>query len=235
MGFSKEIRLACQAKTTGDIKVRRLVLDEEDIETTSLLISESNSNIVGFEKEVLILFADIRNFTLMTKTLLPYDVVHILNRYFHLMNAVIARHGGHINNYMGDGFLALFDVQTTGQDMLRGITAGLEMLDVVTQKIRPYVREYFGMNFKIGIGLHHGLVVAGAIGGHNSKKQTIIGDAVNFTSRIESCNKQLGTEFLISEEVYAVVQKRVKVNLTQPISIHGKKDLHTLYEVIGLT
>jgi adenylate cyclase len=234
MAFSKEIRLACQTKISGDVKVRRLVLDEEDMEVTSLLISESKSNMVGFEKEVLILFADIRGFTPMTETLLPYDVVHILNRYFHFMNQVITRHGGHINNYMGDGFLALFDVEATEQDMLRGITAGLEMLDVVKQKISPYVRTYFGRNFKIGIGLHHGLVVAGAIGGRDSKKHTIIGDAVNVTSRIELCNKQLGTEFLISEEVYVVIQNRVKVNLFKSISIPGKAGLHTLYEVVGL-
>ena len=139
-----------------------------------------------------------------------------------------------INNYMGDGFLALFDVRVKEQDMLNGVKAGLEMLDVVDKKIKPYVRDFYGGDFRIGIGLHHGLVVAGSIGGRDNKRQTIIGDAVNFTSRIESSNKQLGTEFLISEDVYTVVRQKVRVNLTQTITIPGKSDVHTLYEVVGL-
>ena len=93
------------------------------------------------------------------------------------------------------------------QDMLNGVKAGLEMLEVVDKKIKPYVRDFYGGDFRIGIGLHHGLVVAGSIGGRDNKRHTIIGDAVNFTSRIESSNKRLGTEFLISEDVYAVVQQ----------------------------
>lgn len=234
MGFSPEIRLACQAKVSGDVTVHRLVLDEVDVEMTSLLIRESNASQTGFEKKVLILFADIRGFTSLAEALLPYDVVHILNRYFHLMNEVIVRHGGHIDNYIGDGFLALFDVSAKQQDMLSGIKAGLEMLDVVEKKIKPYVRTFFKRDFRIGIGLHHGLVIAGSIGGLDNKRQTIIGDAVNFTSRIESSNKQLGTEFLISEDVYAVVRQKVRVNLTQTITIPGKSDVHTLYEVVGL-
>ncbi len=180
MGFGQDIRLACQAKISGDVTVRRLVLDEEDIETTSLLIRESNSARIGFEKEVMILFADIRGFTSLADKLFPYDVIHILNRYFHLMNEVIVRHGGQINNYMGDGFLALFDVRVKEQDMLNGVKAGLEMLDIVDKKIKPYVHDFYGGNFRIGIGLHHGVVVAGSIGGRDNKKQTIIGDAVNY-------------------------------------------------------
>ena len=234
MGFGQEIRLSCQTKVSGDVTVRRLVLDEEDIETTSLLIRESNSAAIGFEKEVLILFADIRGFTSLADKLFPYDVIHILNRYFHLMNDVIVRHGGEINNYMGDGFLALFDVKVKEHDMLDGVKAGLEMLAVVDKKIKPYVRDFYGWNFRIGIGLHHGLVVAGSIGGRDNKRHTIIGDAVNFTSRIESSNKWLGTDFLISQDVYAVVQKRIKVNRVHSITVSGKPDIHTVYEVVGL-
>ena len=234
MGFGQEIRLACQIKVSGDITVRRLVLDEEDIETTSLLIREANSAPIGFEKEVLILFADIRGFTSLADKLFPYDVIHILNRYFHLMNDVIVRHGGQINNYMGDGFLALFDVRVKEQDMLNGVKAGLEMLEVVDKKIKPYVHDFYGGDFRIGIGLHHGLVVAGSIGGRDNKRQTIIGDAVNFTSRIESSNKWLGTDFLISQDVYSVVQEKVKVKRVQSITVSGKPDLHTVYEVVGL-
>lgn len=234
MDFGADIRLACQTKVTGDVKVRRLVLDEEDIELTSLLISDSTPNAAGVEKEVLILFADIRGFTSLAENILPYDVVHILNRYFLLMNNVINRHGGLINNYMGDAFLALFEVKANEKDVLRGIRAGLEMLDVVDKRIQPYIQNFFGRDFSIGIGLHYGLVVAGTIGAPQNNRRTIIGDAVNFASRLESINRKLGTQFLISEDIYAIVHNSIRVNRTHTVNIRGKAGSHTVYEVVGL-
>jgi adenylate cyclase len=233
MGFSSNIRLACQSKIIGDIIVRRLVLDDEDIELTNLLIANPNLNLVGVETHVLILFSDIRGFTALSETLLPYDVVHILNRYFHMMNKVIMKHGGSIINYMGDSFVALFEIKTKEKDMLHGVMAALEMLDVVNKQFQPYIKKLFYKDFKIGIGLHYGLVIAGTIGSYENGKYSIIGDAVNFTSRIESSNKLLGTQLLISEDVYNYVHKSIRVNKTPPVAIPGKTGTYTFYEVLG--
>ena len=186
------------------------------------------------EKDVLILFADIRGFTTLAETHLPYDVINLLNRYFHMMNEVVIQHGGKIDNYMGDGFMAIFDVKDAEKDLPRGIKAGLEMLDVVNKDLQPYTQKLFGNDFKIGIGLHYGSVIVGKIGSGDSKRHTIIGDAVNFASRIESSNKLLGTEFLISENLYKLVNSSIRVKKIQNISIQGKSGLQTLYEVIGL-
>jgi|WetSurSiteA1Bulk_404760.scaffolds.fasta_scaffold00532_11 adenylate cyclase len=234
MSFAPDIRLACQTRVNGNIKVRRLVFDDDDIEMTSLLIQELGANPAGIEKEVLILFADIRGFTALTERLLAYDVVHILNRYFRLMNKVITKHGGQINSYLGDGFMALFEVKNTEEDVLQGVRASLEMLDVVHSRIRPYVKSLFNRGFRTGIGLHYGLVVAGTIGTRENARQTIIGDAVNFTQRIEASNKKLGTEFLISQDIYTIVHKHIRVNGPFMINITGKAGPHTLYEVAGL-
>jgi class 3 adenylate cyclase len=186
------------------------------------------------EKNVLILFADIRGFTTLAETLLPHDVIHLLNRYFHMMNKVVIQHGGKINNYMGDGFMAIFDVKNDERDLLCGIKAGIEMLDVVNNHLRPYTQKFFRHDFKIGIGLHYGSVVVGIIGSGDNKRHTIIGNAVNFASHIESINKLLGTEFLISENIYKLVYSSIKVKKIQKISIQGKAGLQTLYEVLGL-
>jgi len=173
MDFSSDIRLACQSKIIGDMTVRRLLLDDEDIELTNLLVTDAKSNLVGVEKHVLILFSDIRGFTSLSEMLLPYDVVHVLNRYFHMMNKVVIKHGGSIINYMGDSFIALFEIKAKEQDMLRGVMASLEMLDVVHKRFQPYIKKLFDKDFKIGIGLHYGLVVAGTIGSRDNRKYSI--------------------------------------------------------------
>src|SRR4029077_10310577 len=102
LGFSAEIRLACQTTVNGDVKLRRLILDSEDASLASNLAAERSPCSVGEEKRLAILFADIRGFTSFAEKMLPYDVIHILNRYFNKMGMIISSHSGRIDNYMGD-------------------------------------------------------------------------------------------------------------------------------------
>ncbi len=234
MAFPDDVRLACQTRISGDVEIRRLVLDDDDIGITSLLIQESGTNLIGIEKDVLILIADIRKFTTLAESLLPYDTVHLLNRYFYSMNEVITKYGGRIDNFIGDGLIAVFEIAEKQKDVMNAIRAGLEMLETVNKKINPYIKKFFGKEIQICIGLHSGLVVAGSIGGRDNKKHTIIGDAVNFTSRIEFANKELNTQFLISEKIYSSVQNKIKIGREFSINIRGKEGLYTLYEVLGI-
>jgi adenylate cyclase len=234
MKFGEDIRLSCQTKACGDLKIRRLVLDPEDVEVTSLILEGAVPGQVGMEKEVVILMADIRNFTAMAGFLLPYDAMHILNRYFYLMNEVISRYGGRIDNYMGDGLMAFFGVTDRKKDILIAVRAASEMLDVVKKRIRPYVKEHFGREFRIGIGMHYGLAIAGLIGARENKRHAIIGDSVNFASRVESINKELGTQFLISEDIYSRIYESIKVRRIHSLKIKGKTGLYPVYEVAGL-
>lgn len=233
MSFSPEVRLACQTTVAGDVQVRRLTLDESDIELTSKFIMGDESYLAGVEKHIFIMFADIRKFTAFSETLLPYDVVHILHRFFHIMNRIVRNHDGYIDNYMGDGFMALFEVDDPEQGALSAVKAGLEMLDTLDNQLKPYVQKLFGKSFEMGIGLHYGLVVAGTMGGAESKKTTVVGDAVNFASRIESANKQMDSRFLISKEAYSKIKNNIKIHRTIQIKIPGKTGVQTLYEVVG--
>ncbi len=231
--FVPEVRLACQATVYGSVKLRRLVLDDEDIELSSLFVKGVEPGSGGIEKHILILFADIIGFTSFAEALLPYDVIHVLNRYFHQVGEVISRHGGHIDNYMGDGFMALFEADSPTKDALQAIEAGLEMIEAV-QRLGPYLQVLYQRSFEIRIGLHYGQVVAGTLGASGNKKMTVIGDAVNLASRIEAANKKAGTQFLISEDTYALVKDHVRVGQCTRLTLPGKSGKYTLYEVIGL-
>jgi adenylate cyclase len=208
--FGPSVRLACQTIATGNIKLRRLVMDDEDLELSSLFIQGVEPGETGIEKNVLILFLDIQGFTAFSEGLLPYDVIHALNRFFNQMGEVINKYKGKINTYMGDGFMALFDAQDPKEGALRAIGAGLEMLAKV-RGLQPYLEELYNKSLHIRIGLHYGHVVAGTVGAHGSRKMTVIGDSVNLASRIEAANKKAETRFLISEETYALVKDRVQV------------------------
>lgn len=232
--FSSEMRLACQTTITGDVRLRRLVLDDEDEELTNQLSAQAAPGPVGEEKNLAILFADIRGFTPFAEALPPYDVVHVLNRYFHQVGQAITANGGHIDNYIGDGIMALFGLEESAEAALQATRAGLDMLESVA-RFRPYLKNIYTKSFQIGIGIHYGEVVVGAIGAPGRKRVTAIGDSVNFASRIESANKQAGTELLISDDTYAQVKGRVRLGKTISVKVPGKTGEHTLYEITGLT
>jgi adenylate cyclase len=234
LSFPPNIRLACQTQFTGDIKVRRLVLDDDDIQITSQIRTGAKPGSIGEEKHVAILFADIRGFTSFSEALPPYDVIHALNRYYQQMDLAIQQYGGHIDNYMGDGLMALFDGDQAQEVVLRSIKAGLGMLDGLAQ-LRPYFQDTYAKTLDIGIGLHYGQVVLGNLGSPRSKRITVIGDSVNFASRIESANKEAGTRFLISDDTYEYVKDAVQIGKTIRVSVKGKTGEHDLYEVTGLT
>jgi adenylate cyclase len=232
--FSPEVRLACQTRIDGDVKVRRLVLDDNDIQITSQINPGAAPESIGEEKHLAILFTDIRGFTSFAESLPPYDVVHALNRFYQQVDQAISRAGGDVNNYMGDGMLVLFEGATPAEASLRAVQAALGMLDAVTM-LKPYFEATYGRPLDIGIGIHYGQVVVGSVGVPRQKRLAVIGDAVNFASRIESANKETGTHLLISDDTYEPIKDRVQVGKSVTIMVKGKTGEHMLYEVVGVS
>ena len=233
--FSPLVRLACQTTVSGDVALRRLVLDDEDVQLVDQEVAGGAApRSVGEERHLAILFADVRNFTAFAEAHLPYDVVHVLNRYFSRVGAIINHHHGQINNFIGDGLMALFDTHASTDPTLNAVRAGLEMLKAV-EAMQAYFEAQFKINFRIGIGVHYGEVVLGTVGSGDNRRLTAIGDAVNLASRIESANKEAGTEFLISEEAHEQVKDHVRIGKHCDLAIKGKTGTYSLHEVVGLT
>jgi len=233
-GFATNIRLACQSYVSNDISIRRLVIDDADIALARLCSECDTLTSTGKESHVVVLFADIRDFTSFSEKQLPYDVIHMLNRYFHQMRNIIERNNGYIYNYMGDGLLALFGVDDPTHAMEDSVRSGLEMLQAMDD-MQPYLQRTYKQNLQIGVGIHSGDVVIGTIDDSLSDKKMVIGDAVNFASRIESSNKKVGTRLLVSQPVHNNLQDKLEIGKTCSVEIKGKSGEHQLYEVLSLT
>jgi len=232
--FSADIRLACQTTVSGDVTLRRLVLDAEDI---LLVDAEAQNGAVasaGEERQVAILFADIRNFTAFSEAQLPYDVVHALNRYFNRVGAAVMRHRGQIDNFIGDGMMALFGATAEAANPgLDAVRAALDMLNEVAA-MRPYFDAQYKFDLRIGIGIHYGEVVLGAVGFGERRRLTAVGDAVNLASRIEGANKDAGTSLLVSDSAWEQVRGAVVCGKVLEVPLRGKSGKNSLYEIIAL-
>jgi adenylate cyclase len=234
LNFPGNMRLACQTRVNGDVQVRRFVVDELDYQL--VLTQRENfmaGNQLGEVKRVAILFADINGYTPFAESLPPYDVVHVISRYFHLMGNVVKEYGGQILDYYGDGFMACFGLTDPEGSALRSVRAGLQLF-MALESLNGYLRKVYGRTFGIRVGVNYGEVIWSRIGIQDMEKLAAIGDAVNLASRIEQANKQLGTHFLISEDAYREVEQAVCIKGVFEVPLKGKHGQYRLYEVTGL-
>lgn len=230
--FGNEIRLGCQTTVLGDVSFRRLVLDELDLDMTTQL-ARNRLGPCGEGRDVAVLFADIRDFTVFSRSLSAYDVMYALNRCMYQFGEIIETNGGYIDNVMGDGIMALFGARGEADAALRSVKAATEMLQA-TDRMKPYMMAMYGQKFDLKIGLHFGEAVIGRIGTANHERMTAIGDTVNIASRIEEANKEMGTRLLVSEELYREVDRFVAVRDYVRTRLRSESERRTLYEVTGL-
>ncbi len=229
LGLSDEVRLACQLRPGGDMRVRRLVLDETDLVMSSQL-NRSAATRVGEVRDVTVFFSDVTGFTAMSETLSPYDVMYLLNRYFVQAGEIIERNGGHIDKFVGDGMMAIFGVDGQEDSPIRAVNAALQTLAAI-DRMKPFVMAMYDVDFDIRIGLHHGEAVLGSVGSLGHERLTAIGDVVNVASRIEAANKEAGTRFMISETLYNLVENQVEMRDFVRTRLRGTSERITLYEI----
>lgn len=230
LGLLKEVRLACQTKVKGDVKMRRLVMDEIDEKIILSQDVKKTPRSLGIEKDASILFVDIADYTAFTEKTPPYDVVHILNRYFHIAGTIIKKHGGRIIDYYGDGFLAIFGLDDNPDHSKNLIKAGFELKTEI-DKFDHAVHEMTHSDFKIRLGAHTGKIIWGTIGIEGMQKEAAIGDTVNLASRIEQANKILNTRFLISEALYQKLHSKCSVCESFEINAKGKSGVQKVYSL----
>ena len=229
--FPKNIRLACQTKISGDITIRRPVVDELDIKMVLKQFGYAPGTKLGQEKDLAILFTDIENYTQFAEAFPAYDVVHVLNRYYQTMNEIIVKHKGVISDVAGDGILALFGViEDSKNPVLDAINAVRAMNAALTQ-FNVYLNQMYDWSFGIRAGINFGRVIVGNFDTGMMSKISAIGDAVNLASRIETANKDFGTQLLISQWANEEIRGVVETRKMYRARLKGKSGEYVLYEV----
>ena len=197
IGAGPDVRLACQLRPIRDLAVTPLLSAIRAAAT----VRAPRDTLAGRERQVAVLFADMRGFTKIAENKLPYDVVFLLNRYFEAVGSAVAEAGGIANQYTGDGVMALFGVSTNIETACRqALLASGVMIRRVEELSRELENE-LPAPLRIGIGIHAGAAVVGEIGYGDTHYLTAVGDTVNTASRLEALTKQYGCDLIISELV----------------------------------
>ena len=188
--------------------------------------------LTGEQREVTVLFCDIRGFTPLAERLTPPQVVSLLNEFYTMAIETTFKHDGTLDKFIGDAVMAIFGAPIAHPDhAIRAVKTGLAMRAEVGELNKR--RAAAGKEpIRIGIGISLGEVVAGTVGTEDRMEYTVIGDNVNLAARLES-NAKPGT-ILISQRTYERVQHLVEAVALGPLKVKGKEEEVEVYEVVGL-
>jgi class 3 adenylate cyclase/hemoglobin-like flavoprotein len=192
-----DIRLACQARVFGPVTVQRVILDPSGLEAPDTAHDSAE------ERALAVMFCDLRRFTPFAAEHLPQDVIYVLNRYFREICEPVFVNHGLVNQYLGDGFVALFGLRSSdpASFCLDAARAAMRIMDRL-EGFNVWLQEAFGARFECGIGLDFGTCVVGHAGHPLQRQLMVIGDSVNRASRIEEQTKSLGVPVLASREFF---------------------------------
>ena len=178
------------------------------------------------QREMTILFADIRDFTSLSEEITPQDNFNFINAYLSRMEPVISQHHGFVDKYIGDAIMALFPSADDAVQAAIGMLKRLAKYNLTRGRPgRPIIN--------IGVGLNTGLLMLGTIGGENRMDGTVISDAVNLASRVEGLTKVYGTPLLITEHTYKKLADPFQylMRVIDATKVKGKSSVVTVYEV----
>lgn len=200
---------------------------------------EANPELVrigGDDKEVTVLFTDIKSFTSFSEQHGAQEVVSRLNEYLAAMVQVIHQHDGRVDKFIGDGIMANWGAPIAQPDhAARAVACALDMQQAMAALTAKWQKD--GVEpFSIRGGLQSGEVVAGNIGSHGKKMEyTLIGDTVNQASRLESTAKYYGVDFLVGESTYLQTRESFRYRELDRIRVVGKQTPVAIYELRGAT
>ena len=182
----------------------------------------------GERRTISIMFADISGFTAMSEDLDPELVRDLMNDCFDNIVPIITQYGGTIDKFMGDGIMALFGAPVSHEDDAeRAIHAAIGMRDA----LKLYSAEK-QIDLGIHFGINTGLVVTGAVGARNHQSYSVMGDAVNFASRLEHLSER--GEILVGETTQRLTKDTFAFDALDSVKIKGKKKTGTIYRIEGI-
>jgi class 3 adenylate cyclase len=199
-----------------------------DYVLTTLLESPEGSELAGVEREVTIVFADIRSFTRLSEGMKAHDVVGLLNEVFQLASDHLLARGGTIDKFIGDSVMAYFGAPVPNPDhAVHAVSAAADIVRAIAERNQQLGGD--SHRVEIGIGIHTGTVVVGTIGSDRRTDFTAVGDAVNVAHRLEKLARP--GEILVSEAVQRRARGTVKLRFEGERQLSGRVEPVHVYSI----
>jgi adenylate cyclase len=214
------IRLACQLRPMTDLSFFQLFLPH----AMAANAHASQPHRIGQERYLVSMFVDMRGSTKLAENRLPFDTVFIVNRFLGAVSQAVIECGGQPNQFVGDGQLALFGLQTGPQTACRQALRAAAMIAVNVDELNQFLEHDLHEPIRFGIGIHGGEVIIGDIGYRDHMVFTALGDAVNVAARLQDMTKNMACEAIFSDEVRVAAGLAADVLPRQEVAIRGRME-----------
>lgn len=193
-------------------------------------ILENPPELGGVDKELTVLFSDIRGFTTLSENMTPQELVNHLNVYLSAMTDIILEYGGTLDKYVGDEIMCFWGAPIPQQDhALLACQCALRQMEKLRELNQGWPEN---KRINIGIGLNSGIMTVGNMGSPGRMNYTLMGDNVNLGARLEGTNKQYGTNIIISEFTYGLVKDHFIFRELDNIRVKGKNKPVLIFELV---
>ena len=183
------------------------------------------------QREVTILFCDLRDSTALGEKLPPKELMRLLNDYFEVVTEAVFRHGGMINKFIGDGILAVYNAPVDVADHADAAVKTAIQIQAEMARINQRWSDWLAARLSVGVGIHSGVVFSGNVGSARRVEYTIIGDPVNVASRVESLTKEYGAMILITKETRSRLREFYPLKSLGTVPLRGRSEPIELFEV----
>ena len=222
----QDVRLACQTRPQRDVSIVPLLPPNATARDGRL-----PGGVQGQERQVAILFVDLRGSTKLGEERMPYDVMLILNRFFFEMSEALKATNGHYANFNGDGLMALYGLESGYETGCREAIAGAVEMHRRMDRLNHSFESELGRKLRIGVGIHSGEAIVGTMGPPARPILSSIGDNVNIAARLESLTKDFDCGIVISADT----AKHARVDLSNfPVcdaELRGRGETITIYKL----
>ncbi len=196
-------------------------------------LDPENYSMAGRKAELTVLFSDVRGFTTISEGLEPDQLATLMNEYLGAMTIVVRKHRGTLDKYIGDAIMAFWGAPVDDPHHARNATlTGLEM-HVALKELNKSLVSRGWPDMKIGVGINSGPMTVGDMGSKVRQSYTVMGDAVNLGSRLESITKQYGVGFIAGESSRDLVKDEFVFRELDRVRVKGKDEPVSIYEPIG--
>jgi adenylate cyclase len=195
--------------------------------------ARSDVNLGSSRRLLTVLFCDIRGFTPLSERLQPEEVAELLGEYLTDLTAVVFKHGGTVDKYVGDCIMALYNVPFEHPDHAKQAVRTAIEIQEHTRVLSEKWRAKAGVDLVNGVGISTGEAVVGTLGSRQRLEYTAIGDTVNLAARLETLTKEFEAPIIVSESTWALLNDEFSVRPLGTVTIKGKEKPAKIYAVLS--